>query len=841
MKQTFDISGMTCSACSMAVEKNVKKLDQVTAVTVNLLTNNMVVEYADGPTSMQAILDAVAKAGYGAKVSTKEQQSANSKDNPDQTDLDAQALLKRVVYSVILLIPLLYLSMGSMVGFPLPPMLIGPENGISFAFLQFLLTLPIAFVNRHYYEAGFRTLFHGSPNMDSLIAIGSGAAILYGVIAIFRIGYGLGHQQPDMAHHAIMDLYFESAALILTLITVGKYLEARSKGKTKDAIAKLLELTPKTAVVLRNGIETELPIEEVLVGDHVAVKPGQRIPVDGVLVSGRSSVDQSALTGESIPIERVVGDLVMAATINQTGAFVMEAKKVGNDTTLAGIIRLVTEAGSSRAPIAKIADKVSGVFVPVVIAIAALATAIWLIFGYPLEFALSIGIAVLVISCPCALGLATPVAIMVGTGKGASFGVLIKSGEALELAHGIDTVVLDKTGTLTEGKPRVTNLKTTLGHQENDLLKLAVSLERPSEHPLALSILERANAAGISGSPVEEFTAIPGRGIVAKIQGTLCYAGNQNLMKEQGISLGNLGEQADAWSTQGKTCLFFAREHDLVGVIAVADVVKDTSKQAVQKLKALGIDVVMITGDNRKTADSIRNELGINRVISEVLPADKEREVHAIQKTGKRVAMVGDGINDSPALARADVGIAIGAGTDIAIESADIVLMRSDPMDVVTAIELSKATIKNIKQNLFWAFFYNAIGIPLAAGLLYPLFSWKLSPMFAAAAMSASSVFVVTNALRLRGFRPSGREIPIERKEQSEMKQEKQMEVYGMTCGHCKARVEKALNSIEGVTARVDLEGQKAILVLTEPVEDQLLIAAVVEAGYEAGTIKNGD
>lgn len=841
MKQTFDISGMTCSACSMAVEKNVKKLDQVASVTVNLLSNNMVVEYEEGSISEQAILDAVTKAGYGAKASRTEQPSTKSKDDLDQTELDTQDFLRRVLYSVVLLIPLLYLSMGSMVGLPLPLWLTGPENGISFAFSQFLLTLPIAFVNRRYFETGFRTIFHGSPNMDSLIAIGSGAAILYGIIAVFRIGYGLGHQQLDMVHHAVMDLYFESAALILTLITVGKYLEARSKGKTKDAIAKLLELAPKTAIVLRNGIETELPIEEVLVGDHVVVKPGQRIPVDGVLVSGRSSVDQSALTGESIPIEREIGDLVMAATINQTGAFVMEAQKVGNDTTLAGIIRLVTEAGSSKAPIAKIADKVSGIFVPVVIVIAILAAIIWLVSGYPLEFALSIGIAVLVISCPCALGLATPVAIMVGTGKGASYGVLIKSGEALELAHGIDTVVLDKTGTLTEGKPRVTNLRTSLGYQENELLELAVSLERSSEHPLALSILDRATADGISGLPIEEFTAIPGRGIAAKLQGKTCYAGNQSLMEEQGISLRNLGEQADVWSTQGKTCLFFAREQELIGVIAVADVVKATSKRAVQKMQAMGIDVVMITGDNRKTAESIQNELGINRVISEVLPADKEREVHEIQKTGKRVAMVGDGINDSPALARADVGIAIGAGTDIAIESADIVLMRSDPMDIVTAIELSKATIKNIKQNLFWAFFYNVIGIPLAAGLFYPLFLWKLSPMFAAAAMSVSSVFVVTNALRLKRFRPSGREIPIERKDQSEMKQEKQMEVFGMTCGHCKARVEKALNSIEGVTATVDLAGQKANLILTEPVADQLLIDAVVEAGYEVGTIQNGN
>ena len=717
------------------------------------------------------------------------------------------------------------------------------ENAMSFAFTQFLFLVPVVFINFKYYRMGFKTLFHGSPNMDSLIAIGSGAAIVYGIYAIYKIGIGLGHGDMAMVHSFTMDLYFESAGMILTLITFGKTLEARAKGKTSDAITKLMNLAPKTATVERDGQEIQVPIEEVCLGDTLIVKSGESVPVDGVVVEGFSAVDESALTGESIPAEKHVGDKVIGATINKSGYFKMQATKVGDDTTLAQIVRLVDEATSSKAPIAKLADKVSGIFVPIVITIALVAIVGWLLAGYGFEFALSIGISILVISCPCALGLATPTAIMVGTGKGATNGILIKSAEALETAHNVDTVVLDKTGTITQGTPAVTNILCGNGIRQKDLMQVAASLEKLSEHPLADAIVSEAEKNGLAFLPVSDYKQIPGEGIIGRINGQLCLAGNRRLMASNGISDGDLLKLGEAMAVDGKTPLFFARAGQLIGVIAVADIVKPTSSQAVKELSAMGIEVVMLTGDNAKTAEAIRHQVGVDRVVAEVFPQDKEKEIRRLQGMGKKVAMVGDGINDAPALARADVGIAIGAGTDVAIESADIVLMKSDLLDVSTAIQLSKLVIRNIKQNLFWAFIYNIIGIPIAAGLFYLSFSLKLNPMIGAFAMSFSSVFVVSNALRLRWFKAKHETYvnPIVDKESSrheirkeERKMEKVLNIEGMVCSNCVKHVHKALMEIPGIQeAVVELESKTAQVQLSQAVSDEVLKAAIEDAGYE--------
>ncbi len=755
MDQKFSVTGMTCSACSAAVERSVRKLEGVRSVNVNLLSNSMSVEYDEALLNKDTIISAVETAGYGASDFVRERAAADKPAKVDTVEQEQKEMKKRIIVSFAFLIPLLYLAMGHMFHFPLPMAVMGTENAITFAFSQLLLTVPILYVNRKYYQVGFKTLLHRNPNMDSLIAIGSAAAVFYGVFAIYRIGYGLGHNDLEMVKHYTHDLYFESAGTILGLITLGKFLEARSKGKTSEAIAKLVNLAPKTANVIRDGAEREIPVEDVVIGDILAVRPGQSIPVDGVIVEGSSSVDQAALTGESIPVEKQAGDKVIAATINKTGYFTMRADKVGDDTTLAQIIRLVEEASSSKAPISKLADRISSVFVPVVIVIALAASIVWLLLGYDFEFALSIGIAVLVISCPCALGLATPVAIMVGTGKAAQNGILFKSAEALEVLHQVKTIVLDKTGTITEGKPKVTDIITVPGITETQLLQIAASIEKPSEHPLSEAIVERAEELGLSQEDVKEFQAISGRGILARMaDGQQYIAGNERLMEEQRINLGEYSSKAEAFAEAGKTALYFADSARLLGVIAVADVVKPTSPQAIRSFQNMGIDVVMLTGDNKKTAMAIQKELSIDRVVAEVLPQDKESEIRRIQEKGRKTAMIGDGINDAPALARADVGIAIGAGTDVAIESADVVLMKSDLQDVVTAIQLSRATLKNIKENLFWAFFYNTLGIPLAAGVFYLALEWKLNPMFGAAAMSFSSVFVVSNALRLRFFKP---------------------------------------------------------------------------------------
>lgn len=838
MNKKFNVTGMTCSACSASVEKAVKKLEGINSVSVNLLTNSMVVHYNEEVIDENNIIEAVTSAGYGASVFSKNKNEIKVSDKMRVED-EIKEMKKRLIISFAFLIPLMYISMGHMMGLPLPSFLSGLENAISYGMTQFLLALVIVYVNRKYYQVGFKTLFKGSPNMDTLIAIGSSAAMVYGIFAIYRMGYGLGIQDFELVEKYHMDLYFESAAMILTLITLGKYLEKKSKGKTSEAITKLMDLAPKTATILRNNKEVIVPIEEVLKDDIVIVKPGESIPVDGVIIQGSSSIDQSAITGESIPVEKNIGDKVIAATINKNGYFKFKAEKVGDDTTLAQIISLVEDASSSKAPIAKLADKISGVFVPVVISISIIATIVWLLVGKSFEFSLSIGIAVLVISCPCALGLATPVAIMVGTGKGAENGILIKSAEALETAHKVQTVVLDKTGTITEGKPKVTEIVVNSNINKNELLKIAASIEKPSEHPLADAIVEKAKKENITLLDVDNFISITGKGIKAEINNKIYYAGNLSLMKENNIDYSKFQKVINDLAKKGKTPLCFSDDSILFGVIAVADTIKPTSKKAIEEFKNMGINIVMLTGDNKNTAEAIRKELNIDKIIAEVLPQDKEKEVRKIQESGKKVVMIGDGINDAPALARADVGIAIGAGTDIAIESADIVLMKSDLLDGVTTIKLSKAVIKNIKENLFWAFFYNAIGIPLAAGVFYNILGWKLNPMFGAFAMSLSSVCVVSNALRLKLFKVYDKNIINEEKFENEFEEgedeemKKIVKVDGMNCSHCQAKVESALSALDGVSeAKVNLKKKIAVVTLEKEVNDDTLLKAVNDAGF---------
>ena len=716
MKTKFQVTGMTCSACSAHVERAVRKVEGVAGVSVNLLGNSMLVEH-DSTVAPETIAEAVANAGYGA-APIKEGSSSHSSARPNDTlTAELNEMKRRFLLSLCFLLPLFYLSMGHMLGAPLPAFLCGTENALSFALTQLLFTLPILYLNDKYYKVGFRNLFKGAPNMDSLIAVGSAAAMVYGIFALYRIGWGLGHNDLALAERWIMDLYFESAGMILTLITLGKYLETRSKGKTGEAIARLMDLAPKTASVLRDGAEIELPIDQVVVGDLILVRPGQSIPVDGEVVEGWSSVDESALTGESIPVEKNRGDRVISASLNKSGSFTLRALRVGQDTTLAQMIRLVEEASSSKAPIAKLADRVAGIFVPTVISISVVTALVWLLTGHTAGQALTSAIAVLVISCPCALGLATPVAIMVGAGKGAENGILIKSAEALEALHSIDTVVLDKTGTVTKGEPKVTDLLPAGGITAEELLRIAASLETPSEHPLAAAIVAEAVTRNVPIVPVTDFLAIPGRGVVGQIEGTHYLAGNAALLAERNIPVDQNSTSLHALAEAGKTPLLFAADDKLLGVIAVADTVKETSPAAIEELKDMGINVVLLTGDNKSTASAIGQSLGLTQIISEVLPADKEQQISRLQSEGCKVVMVGDGINDAPALARADVGIAIGAGADIAVESADIVLTKSDLRDVPAAIKLSRAVLRNIRQNLFWAFFYNILGIPLAAGV----------------------------------------------------------------------------------------------------------------------------
>ena len=747
-KKKFSVTGMSCAACSAAVEKAVGRLDGVESAQVNLLAKSMVCVYDESKTGADAVIAAVEKAGFGAAELAERDRAAAPKKEKATAGDGFTAIRTRLWVSIVFLVLLMYVSMGHMLGLPLPGFLHGTQNALPFAFLQFLLTLPVLYVNRKFYFNGFRALAHRAPNMDSLVAVGSAAAMLYGVIAIFMIGAALGRGDWDTVERYRTNLYFESAAMILTLVTVGKFLEERSKGKTGAAIAKLLDLSPKTATVLRDGEERVIPAEEILTGDVVLLKPGERVPVDGVVLEGSSAVDQSALTGESIPVTKDEGKAVMSASVNMTGFLKIRATRVGQDTTLARIVALVEEASSSKAPISKLADKVSGIFVPAVMAIAVVAGAAWLLAGRGVEDALNACISVLVISCPCALGLATPVAIMVSTGRCAQMGILIKSAEALELLHAADTVVLDKTGTITVGKPSVTDVVECASGR---LLPVAAALEKKSGHPLADAVVRYA--ADAEPAEVSAFTDVTGKGIRGIIDGRPCYGGSGAYMEELGVDVSAVREQAQRFAEDGKTPLFFACETELLGVIAAADTVKETSAAAIRRMKADGCEVIMLTGDNETTANAVRRKLDLDRVIADVLPQDKERVVRELQAEGRKVIMVGDGINDSPALARADIGIAIGSGADIAVEEADVVLMKSDLNDVPTAIECSRQTMRNIKQNLFWAFFYNTLGIPLAAGALYPVWGITLNPMIGAAAMSLSSLFVVTNALRLYRMR----------------------------------------------------------------------------------------
>lgn len=859
---------MTCSACSARVEKAVTKVDGTKDVSVNLLTNSMQLEYDEAKTSVPAIIKAVVDAGYGASVKGK-QAAAKAAPQEDPVKKSIDEMKHRLVWSIAFLLPTMYISMHGLFeklfGLPVPQIVgavfDGPENAIIFAFSQFLLVLPIMYLNRRYYIAGFRNLFRGAPNMDSLVGMGSMAAALFGAFAIFRMGWGFGHGDMALVQEYSTNLYFESAGMIVTLITVGKYLEARAKGQTSKALEKLMDLAPKQACVVRGGVEQTIPAEELVAGDEIVVRPGERIPADGVVLSGTTSVDESAITGEPIPVEKQAGDKVTSATINKQGSIHFSAERVGEDMTISQIIRLVDEASASKAPIARTADKIAGIFVPAVITIAVIAGGVWLAMGASVEFAFSIAICILVISCPCALGLATPVAIMVGTGKGAENGILIKSGEALEVAQSVDTVVMDKTGTITEGRPEVTVIVTADGIAEQQLLSIAAGLEQGSEHPLAEAVMTAAKAKGIAPQAMTDFRALFGRGVEAKADGHAYAAGNAKLMEEKGVDLKAYEAQLAAFADDGCTPLIFAEDDRVIGILAAADVEKATSREAIARFHEMGIEVVMLTGDNARTAEAIRRRMGIEKVIAGVLPENKAAHIKKLQSEGHRVAMIGDGINDAPALAQADLGIAIGAGTDVAIESADAVLMKSDLLDAVSAIRLSKAVLLNIKENLFWALIYNVICIPLAAGILYPAFGIKLSPVIGAAAMSMSSVCVVMNALRLRFFKPdhgasakieagqtaatvstdrheekaaipAAEEQPVQEKEAIRM--EKTLKIEGMMCAHCQKHVHDALAKMDGVTdVTVDLEGGKADVKATHDISEADFRKVIEEAGYE--------
>lgn len=851
-KASFDVMGMSCSACSTRVEKAVGKVVGSENVSVNLLTNSMQLKYDEAQTNPAAIIAAVEKAGYGAALQGGDDADAAAEEKPrgNIAKKQMEEMRHRLIWSIAFLLPTMFISMhgmffraiGSSVPAGIAGILDGPENAVAFAFSQFLLILPIMYLNRKYYVNGFRTLFQGAPNMDSLVGMGSMASALFGAFALFRIGYGLGHGDMSLVMEYSTNLYFESAGMIVTLITVGKYLEARAKGETSQALESLKKLAPRSAHVIRGGEEVTVPIEQLTVGDLIRVRPGERVPADGVITEGAASIDASAITGESIPVEKGRDADVTSATIVQNGNITFRATRVGKDSTINQIIRLVNEASASKAPIARMADKIAGVFVPVVISIAVIVGVIWLLAGASLEFAFSIAIAILVISCPCALGLATPVAIMVGTGKGAENGILIKSGESLEMAHDVDTVVMDKTGTITEGRPRVTEIR-AFGMDEDELLAFAAGLEAGSEHPLAEAIMVYGKEKNVTPKPFDNFRAIFGRGVTAELGEKKYFAGNLRLMEENNIPTADVEAELGRLADEGKTPLLFAESDHILGIIAVADRPKATSAAAIRAFEKLGITVVMLTGDNARTAEAVRKELGISRAIAGVLPEDKEKHIAALQKEGHKVAMIGDGVNDAPALVRADLGIAIGAGTDVAIESADAVLMRSDLMDAVNAIRLSKSVIKNIKENLFWAFFYNVICIPLAAGAFYPAFGIKLSPMIGAAAMSMSSFCVVMNALRLNFFRVTRTSVPAsgavadaadtykEREEESSM--EKKLTIEGMMCAHCQKHVYDALAKMDGVTeVSVDLEGGTADVKMSRDIAKDAFAAVIEDAGY---------
>ncbi len=850
MKNEFTITGMTCAACQANIEKTVKKLDGVQSVSVNLLNENMSVSYNEKVVTDDKIISAIISIGYGAALKNNDMHEKSSIrtdwDKRKKAESDKQhSMKKRLISSVCFLIPLMYVAMGGMLGLPLPQILSGTENALVNTLTQLALTVPVMIINKKFFTSGFKALLHRAANMDSLVAIGSSCAFIYGLISFYYMCYGAGNGNFDLVHKYSHELYFESAAMILTLVTIGKYLETRSKAKTSDALGKLIDLAPKTANVIRNGSEVTISAEEIKSGDILIIRPGESIAVDGIIIEGEASIDQSAVTGESLPVDKAKNDEVISATINTNGTFKMVATKVGNDTTLAQIIKLVDNASNTKAPIARLADKVSGVFVPIVIGISILTFIAWLISGEAFDFALSMGITVLVISCPCALGLATPVAIMAGTGKAAENGILIKSAEALETLSSVDTVVLDKTGTITSGEMSVSDIYVLdKSLTEREFLSFAYSLENGSEHPLSNAIKEMARKEKAELIPSTEFSAEIGKGVSATINDDFWFAGNYKFMLQHGIAEGEFREKSEEFMKQGKTSIVFAKNKKAVGIIAISDTIKSTSKQSIEAFKKLNKKVIILTGDNFSAAEFVSTEVGADEFIAEVLPTEKEKYISELKEQGKKVAMIGDGINDSPALITADVGIAIGKGTDIAIDSADIVLMKNSLTDAVTAFELSKAVLNNIKLNLFWAFFYNALGIPVAAGVLYPWFSIKLTPMLGSLAMSMSSLCVVSNALRLRFFKTKFtfsddsekvKEINITEKKKEEITMTKTILVEGMMCNHCKAHVETALKGVSGVTdAQADVENKSATVTLSEEIDVNLLIDAVKNAGYEA-------
>ncbi len=847
--EQYNVTGMSCAACSARVEKAVSAIPGVTSCSVSLLTNSMGVE---GSVTAEEVVRAVEKAGYRA---APKQESENSNGHmPSAEDMladkETPLLKKRLFSSLAFLVALMYISMGHMMwGWPLPEAF--AANPMALGITQLLLTVCVMVINQKFFVNGYKSLFRGAPNMDTLVALGSGAAFVYSTYALYQMSFAQAAGDMHGAAHYAHEFYFESAAMILTLITVGKMLEARSKGKTTDALKGLMKLAPKTATVLRNGQEQTIPMEQVLAGDLFVVRPGEQIPVDGVVIEGQSAVNEAALTGESIPVDKEAGSTVSAATLNQSGFLTCRATRVGQDTTLSRIIKMVSDAAATKAPIAKVADRVSGVFVPTVMVIALVAALVWLLAGESIGFALARGISVLVISCPCALGLATPVAIMVGNGVGAKNGIMFKNAVSLEKTGKVQIVALDKTGTITSGEPAVTDVLPCSGQTESTLMRLAATLEKKSEHPLAKAILSYAQEHKIETAEVTEFEALPGNGLTGKAEGVVLYGGNAAFIQNKAAIPADISNRAGRLAEEGKTPLYFAQADKLLGVIAVADVIKEDSPQAIKELKNMGIRVVMLTGDNERTAKAIGALAGVDEVVAGVLPDGKKAVVETLQKQGK-VAMVGDGINDAPALTQADMGIAIGAGTDIAIDAADVVLMKNSLRDVPAAIRLSRATLKNIHENLFWAFFYNSIGIPLAAGLFIPIFKWQLNPMFGAAAMSLSSFCVVTNALRLnlvkvydaRKDKKRKQAVKNEQEEKSlrkmeEHKMEKTMKIEGMMCGHCEARVKKCLEALAEVeSAAVSHTEGTAVVTLSAPVSDEVLTKTVEEQDYKVLSIQ---
>ncbi len=876
MKQKYDVKGMTCSACQSAVYRAVSKIDSVSDVNVNLMTNTMSVVYDETKLNDNDIIQVVKNAGYDASLQNAKAETKNSTSDVWEEQLKSMKL--RLKISIPLTILLMYVSMGHMINMPLPDFLTDTKGAVNFAFTQFLIALPVVIINGSYFTKGFKTLIKRSPNMDSLIAVGSSSSMIYGIFAIYKMSYSLGIGDLNTLHHYHHNLYFESAVMILTLITLGKYFETKSKRKTNEAITSLLDLRPQFAHLVSDDTIKDVSVDDVVVGNILQIKSGESIPVDGIIISGNANIDESAITGESIPVEKSIGDKVIGATINKSGAFEIKVISTGSDTVLSKIIELVKDANATKAPIESMADKIAGVFVPIVMLLAVLTFIVWKALGYDFEFALNLAISVLVISCPCALGLATPVAIMVGSGKGAQNGLLFKNAESLELMQGLDTIVFDKTGTLTQGNPAVTDIILLQDFDQKEFLTLALSLESNSQQPLAQAIVNYSKNFS-SNKKVSSFEEISGRGVKGIIDEKSIIAGNIQFMNENNIDTDFFTKYSAQLQEQGKTPVFFAIDNKPASIIAIADIIKNTSKSAIDELKSLNIKTVMLTGDNKKTANYIAENLGIDECYSEVMPDQKDEIITNLKNQGKTVGMVGDGINDSPALARADVGIAVGAGTDIAIESADVVLMKSDLQDVVTAIKLSKQTLKNIKENLFWAFFYNILCIPLAMGIFYPAFKLSLNPMIGSLAMSFSSVFVVSNALRLRNFKADKKVeyvkeqisldvnvILINNNEISERytvkgtekinnadnsaeniintsksevnKMKKIMYIEGMTCKHCKARVEKVLNELNGVTATVNLEEKTAVLEMDDNVDNDILKNTVEDAGYDVKNIE---